>query len=149
MGDMIRKKPVTISIPSDPKYLCVVRDVTSRIGALHGLDHGVVEQLKLAVDEACSNVMKHAYAGDTGKEIRLKYFSSAEVFEVVIDDDGPKSNPDLIKGRPLNEVRPGGLGVHFIKKIFDVFEFDKKKKEGNRLRLVKHIRQDGNTDKTI
>ncbi len=141
-------KSVTITIPSDPKYLCVVRDVTVRMGILNGVDEAVTEQIKLAVDEACSNVIKHAYGGDTRQKIRVEYSITPESFEVTIDDSGRKADLDLIKGRRLDQVRPGGLGVHFIRRVFDVFEFDEEKKRGNRLRLVRNMgKGNGNRNK--
>jgi serine/threonine-protein kinase RsbW len=144
------KKPVTITVPSDPKYLCVIRDVTVRVGTLHGMDEAITEQIKLAVDEACSNVIKHAYLGDTRKKIKVEYRITPGAFEVIIEDSGRKADPDLIKGRRLNEVRPGGLGIHFIKRVFDVFEFDKGRKRGNRLRLVRDLgKDDGDRNKGI
>lgn len=142
-------KPVIITVPSDPKYLCVVRDVTARMGVLHGVEGELIEQIKLAVDEACSNVIKHAYLGQTGRKITVKYTITPEDFSVIIEDNGLKADPDLIKGRRLNDVRPGGLGVHFIRRIFDVFEFDEKRIKGNRLRLVRHMSKDGNRGKRI
>jgi serine/threonine-protein kinase RsbW len=46
----------------------------------------------------------------------------------------------VMKGRNLEDVRPGGLGIHLINRVFDIFEFDEKKKKGNRLKLVKYIK---------
>jgi serine/threonine-protein kinase RsbW len=132
---------VTVTVPSHPKYLCVVRDVTTRIGLMHDLAGETVEQIKLAVDEACANVIKYAYRGNTDKRIVVRYKVDDERFEVVIEDSGIKTDPGAIMGRKLEEVRPGGLGVHFIKRCFDVFEFDGRKKIGNRLRLVRYLKE--------
>lgn len=144
------RKPVIITVPSDPKYLCVIRDVTVRVGILNGVSQTVTEQIKLAVDEACSNVIKHAYLGDTRKKIKVIYEITPRAFAVIIEDSGRKADPDLIKGRCLNELRPGGLGIHFIRRVFDVFEFEKGRKRGNRLRLVRDMaREDGNRDTGI
>ena len=53
-----------------------------------------------------------------------------KAFEVVIEDSGIKARPESIQGRSLEDVRPGGLGVHFIKRTFDVFDFDRREEEG-------------------
>jgi len=132
---------VVVTVPSDPKFLCVVREVTAKMGQMRGLGEEMVEQIRLAVDEACANVIKYAYRGDAGKQIVVRYKVDHERFEVVIEDTGIKADPVAIMGRKLEEVRPGGLGVHFIKRCFDVFEFDGKKKIGNRLRLVKSLKE--------
>ena len=67
---------------------------------------------------------------------------------MIIEDSGLKADVASIKGRDLDDIRPGGLGVHLIKRACDVVEFDEKKKKGNRLRLVKYLKvKHGNKDK--
>jgi anti-sigma regulatory factor (Ser/Thr protein kinase) len=127
-----------VTIPSHPKYLCVVRCVTSVMGGLYGLASSEIEDIKLAVDEACSNVIKHAYGGDTSKKIVVEFRMTKKAFTVIIEDSGRKAHPECIKGRSLDEVRPGGLGVHLIKRAFDIFAFDEQREKGNRLTLIRH-----------
>ncbi len=134
------KDTLNLSIPSHPKYLSIVRTVTGKMGQLYEINEATTEDIKLAVDEACTNVIKHAYSGDTSKKIVLKYKVTQKSFKVIIEDTGIKTQKDLLKGRSLSDIRPGGLGIHFIKRVFDVFEFDEKKKNGNRLILVKHMK---------
>jgi anti-sigma regulatory factor (Ser/Thr protein kinase) len=128
-----------ITVPAAPKYLCLIRDVTARLGAFGGLEKPLVDTLKLAVDEACANIIKHTYKGDTGKKIRIRYRITEKAFETVIEDSGEKVAPELLRGRDLEDVRPGGLGIHFIKRAFDVVSYDGNKKRGNRLRLIKYL----------
>jgi len=139
---------VMLTVPSHPKYLSLVRAVTVMMGAQNKLDKTVIEHMEHAVDEACSNVIKHAYRGDPGKQIGLTLRISPEAFEVIIEDSGLKAEVARIKGRGLDDIRPGGLGVHLIKRACDVVEFDEKKTQGNRLRLVKYLKaKDGDKDK--
>jgi len=133
------KDSVTITIPSHPKYLSIVRSVTGKIAQIYEITEPLTEDMKLAVDEACANVIKHAYRGDRTKKIVLKYKITKKSFNVIIEDSGIKAQTDLIKGRSLDDIRPGGLGIHFIKRVFDVFQFDEKKKKGNRLILIKSM----------
>lgn len=131
------KTAVTIKVQSHPRYLCLVRDVTARFCMTCGLDEDLTGKIKLAVDEACSNVIKYAYHGDTSREIIVKYGSSQNQITIIIEDSGEKADPEKIRGRDLEDVRPGGLGMHFIRRVFDQVEFDAKKVKGNRLLLVK------------
>ncbi|GAB4417473.1 MAG: ATP-binding protein [Thermodesulfovibrionales bacterium] len=133
------KDMAVIRVQSHPRYLSVVRAVTGRMSELCGMSDTAIEDVRLAVDEACSNVIKHAYGGDTGKSITVRFRHSQREFEVIIEDTGLKADPELIVGRSLDEVRPGGLGIHLIRRAFDTFTFDEKKKRGNRLRLVRHL----------
>ena len=130
---------VTITIPSHPKYLSVVRSLTLKVGQINGINEALIEDIKLAVDEACANVIKHAYSGDPSGKIVIQYKTTPDKFQVIITDNGIKTQSELMKGRDLDDVRPGGLGVHFIKRVFDVFKLDEKKKKGNRLILMKRL----------
>jgi len=134
------KDSIIIAIPSHPKYLSVVRAVTGKMGELCDIDESGIEDMKLAVDEACTNVIKHAYKGDVSRKIVLKYKITRKAFKVSIEDSGIKARIDLLKGRNLNEIRPGGLGIHLIRRVFDVLAFDEREKNGNRLVLIKYLK---------
>jgi len=131
------KPAVTLRIQSHPRYLSLIRDVTTRFCMTCGLAEEMTGQIKLAVDEACSNVIKYAYRGDTSRGIVVKYGFSQNKISIVIEDSGEKADPEKIRGRDLDDVRPGGLGMHFIRRVFDIVEFDAKKMKGNRLLLMK------------
>lgn len=137
--DMMRDSAV-ITVPSHPRYLAVIRAVTGKMGELCEIDENTTEDIKLAVDEACTNVIKHAYRGDVSRKIVIKYKITRKAFRVAIEDNGIRAHEDVLKGRNLNTIRPGGLGIHLIKRVFDVLAFDEKKKTGNRLILVKYLK---------
>ena len=134
------KDSAVIKIPSHPKYLSVVRCVTAGMCDLQGMDASDAENVKLAVDEACTNVIKHAYEGDTNQSIVVKLKTAKNKLEVIIEDSG-KKHPPFVEGRDLDDIRPGGLGIHLIKRAFDTFKFDDTKKKGNRIRLIKKIKK--------
>lgn len=131
------KAVVTVKVRSHSRYLSLIRDVTTRFCMTCGLDEELTGMIKLAVDEACSNVIKYAYHGDTSKNIVVKYGFSQKQISIIIEDSGEKADPEKIQGRDLDDVRPGGLGMHFIRRVFDLVEFDPKKVKGNRLLLMK------------
>jgi len=131
------KTVVTVKVQSHPRYLSLIRDVTARFCMVCGLNEETSGQIKLAVDEACSNVIKYAYHGDTSKKIVVKYGTWQKRIIIIVEDSGEKADPEKIQGRDLDDVRPGGLGMHFIRRVFDRVEFDAKKVKGNRLLLMK------------
>jgi anti-sigma regulatory factor (Ser/Thr protein kinase) len=145
MGEEKIKDSAVITIPSHSKYLSIVRAVSARMAELFGMDDREVEDVKLAVDEACSNVIKHAYRGDTDKRIVVNFTMTERAFEVIIDDEGIKADPESIEGRNLNDIRPGGLGIHLIRRAFDVLSFDETRRVGNRLRLVRYRKEANGT----
>ncbi len=136
------KDTAVLKVHSDPKYLSVIRAVTAKVGELSGLSDRAIEDVKLAVDEACSNVIRHAYGGDPTRSILIRFRTTEKGFEVLIEDEGMKAKPESIQGRSLDDVRPGGLGIHLIKRAFDLFSFDPTKKTGNRLRMVRYWKQE-------
>jgi serine/threonine-protein kinase RsbW len=133
------KDRATITVPSHPQYLSLIREVTGRMARISGVDVKTAYNLKLAVDEACANVIKHAYKGAPDQKITVKYRKTKKTFEVTIEDSGAKSDPSVLKRKKLRGTRAGGLGVHLIKRAFDVCCFDEKKSTGNRLKLVKNL----------
>lgn len=100
-------------------------------------DETVVEHLVLAVDEACTNIMRHAYDGHRHGRIELDVSARDDVWEIRIRDYGKKCDPEKMQGRALDEVRPGGLGLHFIHSTFDEVHYDHSPEDGTCLFLRK------------
>jgi anti-sigma regulatory factor (Ser/Thr protein kinase) len=84
-----------------------------------GYDECEAELLVVAIDEACTNVIRHAYH-NTCRPVRLSLDRRRDgSLEVVLRDYGTPCDPTKIRGRTLGRFRPGGLGVHFIRRAFD------------------------------
>ena len=90
----------------------------------------------LAVDEACANVLVHAYGKNPERPIRLRFEHLPRSLRITIRDYGKSCEPDKICGRDLRDFRPGGLGVHLIRQAFDRVSYEPRKR-GTRLVLVK------------
>lgn len=89
-----------------------------------GFDDAMARDIVLAVDEACKNVIVHAYQGVEGKDdIVLSVFEGQDGLVVQLRDFAPPVDPARIKPRDLNDIRPGKLGTHFIREIMDSMEF--------------------------
>lgn len=84
----------------------------------NGIAADLRDRLVLAVDEACCNIIRHAYAG-TGGDILLSLRRDADVLEFELRDDAPAVDPARITPRDLAECRAGGLGVNFIDALMD------------------------------
>jgi anti-sigma regulatory factor (Ser/Thr protein kinase) len=104
-----------------------------------GLPPALRAQLVLAIDEACMNIIQHAYGKGNAGEIRLHLALQHDLLTIDLEDDAPCIDPLKVKARALADVRPGGLGVHFIREIMDEMEFLPCQSKGNRLRLVKRL----------
>ena len=102
-----------------------------------GWEKKTVEEVLLAVDEALTNIIRHAYQGKPGK-MTVTVDASSDKIEIVLEDQGKKFDPTQVPTPELPRHKPGGLGVHFIRTIMDQVIYEGHKVEGNRLRLIKH-----------
>jgi len=102
-----------------------------------GWEKKTSDEILLAVDEALTNVIRHAYAGGSGK-MTVLVRAAHDKIEIVIEDLGKKFDPTQVPPPELPRHKPGGLGVHFIRTIMDEMIYDPQCLEGNRLRLIKH-----------
>lgn len=131
---------VEIVIPSDPRMLKIVRAGVGHLCTIMGFQNVDKNSVVLAVDEACSNIIKHAYDGKNDRPIDIKCRMYDDRLEVRLRDFGKKAALKAIQSRKLDEVRPGGLGVHLIRTVMDKVVYRNDSKKGNHLLLVKHKR---------
>lgn len=126
--------------------LCVVRHALAQLAETVGFSSGDCRAVVLAVDEALTNIIRHAYRGEGERPIHAEFRrmeiqqdgQRKKALEIVLEDHGSKVDPAKLCGRPLEEVRPGGLGLHFIRESMDTVEF-RRIKGRNQLRLVKFL----------
>ena len=130
---------VSFTIPSNPKYLALVRRVVSwYCRAYAGFSSQDTHGITLAVDEACSNIIKYSYEGNPDNIIVIRLLlESGNNLKIFIRDYGKCPKIANIKSRDLMDVRPGGLGVHFINTVMDSIVYDTSFNEGCMLIMSK------------
>jgi anti-sigma regulatory factor (Ser/Thr protein kinase) len=100
-----------------------------------------VDEIVLAVDEACANVIRHSYGGAEDGIIALTLRSEGETFELDLSDAGTPAPAERVAQRPLespediDQLRPGGLGVQLIYSVFDEVLYEPGTTQGNRVRM--------------
>ena len=114
-----------------------VRACVREAARAFGFDEGTAMRLVLAVDEACTNIIRHAYKGETEHSIEREMAAHGDTWEVRIRDYGERCPLAQLKGRDLDDLRPGGLGLHFIRQTFDEVNFDQSLEKGTLLILRK------------
>lgn len=128
---------LTLSFPSHPCYLRVLQGFWESLLPVAGFQSAEVMRVTLAVHEACTNIMAHSYRGDTGQRIDLTVWLTPADLIVELRDYGPKPNLAAIEPRALDDVRPGGLGTHFMRTIMDSVTYDLSMEVGTVLRMTK------------
>ena len=136
-----RRASLHLSIPSETRFLALVRDVTKHMAETAGFPEPTTERLALAVDEATTNVIEHAYRGKSDREIELRMEDRGADFRVELIDTGemvdPRSVPRVDLERYASERKTGGLGMHLMEKIMDSVTFRRSARR-NVCAMVKH-----------
>jgi len=105
-----------------------------------GVEPALRDRLVLAVDEACANIIRHAYGSEREGGIGLVVSRAEDVLSFELTDDAPCIDPDKVRPKPLGECRPGGLGVALIDTVMDTWHIEPAPgRSGNRLVLRKRI----------
>ena len=136
---------IEINIPANPKLLCIVRQATQKVAEIMGMEVNDINAVTLAVEEALTNVIRHGYGGCCEDKIIITYElvhasdTNCGQLHISIRDFGKQIDPDDIHGRNLNELRPGGLGVHIIKSVMDGIEYVPQKDGGMLLSMHKVV----------
>lgn len=135
-----RPPALVLRVPSRTEYLALVRDVARRMAEISGFDAVQSEQLALAVDEASTNVIEHAYRGAGDRTVELGFRNEGDDLCVDVLDQGdavlPASVPEVDLRRYASERRTGGLGMHLMGRIMDSVTF-RRTARGNVCCMVK------------
>jgi anti-sigma regulatory factor (Ser/Thr protein kinase) len=135
-----------LELTSNPEILCVVRSAVMRLTEELGFPAADCRALTRAVDEALANIIRHAYGGRPGQPIELSCRrvqirtggGPVAGLEIMVVDQGTAADREKLCGRSFADIRPGGLGMHFIQDGVDVMQY-KRQARKNYLRLVKHL----------
>jgi len=126
---------------ADFNNLDAIRDFVGEIAEQAGFSGKDVYSIQLSTDEACSNVIEHAYEGAEGGNIEISCNVENDILTIVIHDNGVEFDVTKIKqpnlGKKLEEREIGGLGVFLMNKLMDEVRFESSAKNGNYLTMVK------------
>jgi anti-sigma regulatory factor (Ser/Thr protein kinase) len=128
---------VKYTFTSDSHQLAEVRHCVRSFLRKYQFDECLTELLVLGLDEACTNIIRHAY-GCNGKPVRLEMESRRDRVRFILRDYGRSCDPRRIRSRELSDVRPGGVGVHIIRQVFDNVKYEPCRR-GTRLVLEKRF----------
>jgi anti-sigma regulatory factor (Ser/Thr protein kinase) len=144
MGSVPRNIPggleIKFAMPSDPRYLPVVRGAIGSMAAAIGWDETECRAIALALDEALANVIRHAYHNRSDGLIELECRESANGLEITLMDNGDAPDRSKICAREIGCDQPGGLGTHIIKEVMDRVSYEVSQ-EGNRFVASKILRK--------
>ncbi len=135
-----------LHVPSSTDNLAMIRDFVSKVGEKAGFDEKEVMKLSLAVDEACANVIEHAYGDIPIKgQVRVRVTFDADEVIIEVVDTGKGFDPSQLPVKDVEQLvrerRSGGLGWRLIRSVMDEVHYQMVPGEKNELRMVKKIRK--------
>ena len=133
-----------LHVPSSTDNLVMIRDFVARVVAKAGFDENEVMKLALAVDEACANVIEHAYGGGAKEgQVRVKMDFDADKVMIEVVDTGIGFDPSQIPVKDVEQLirerRSGGLGWRLIRSVMDEVQYQIVPGEKNELKMMKRI----------
>jgi serine/threonine-protein kinase RsbW len=135
----------SLHVPSSTENLALIRDFVSTLGARAGFDDNEVMRIALAVDEACANVIEHAYGSDTTREVKVHVTVDDDAVHFEIADTGKGFDPSQVQAKDVEQLikerRSGGLGLRLIRTIMDDVQYQIIPGEKNELRMMKRLRK--------
>ena len=139
------ERTFTLQVPSSTENLALIREFVTTVGQQAGMSETEIGKIELAVDEACANVIEHAYGHDASKEVtvRANVDDDSITFEIV--DTGKGFDPGAIAQEDLEKLiqqrKDGGLGMRLIKKLMDEVQYEIVPGLKNELRMTKRIKK--------
>jgi serine/threonine-protein kinase RsbW len=130
---------VRLTIPARAEYITLCRLALTGIGRLRELSDELLADLKLALTEAASNSVRHAYAGASAGVVEISYLLLPDRLVIEVTDEGEGFDPAAAEGTP-DELSEGGLGIAIIRAIADKVEIGERPGgKGSRLRFEKAL----------
>ena len=134
-----------LHVPSSTENLSMIRDFVGSIGQRAGFSESDIAKLELAVDEACANVIEHAYRSDATHEVTVKATVDADAVQIDIVDTGCGFDPKQIEQVNLDQLiskrKSGGLGMRLIQSLMDEVRYQIGPGQKNELRMVKRLKK--------
>lgn len=130
---------IRATVYSDVKYLEPIRTLVREATDLVGFGEEASTEILLAVQEGCANVIRHCYRDRPYERIDLNLTFRDDALVISIDDYGIYVDPSCMIGRKLEDVRPGGLGLHLMRKVMDEVSYERNRWGGTTLTLVKRL----------
>ena len=148
---MGNKKSITVrGRYTEIRQVC---EFVSEGAARAGFDEDAIFQVQLACDEACTNIIEHTYREEDVGDITVSWEIEGKAFVITITDNGEQFNPRDIPPAPIPlspldenefEIKEGGLGVYFMRKLMDSVNYSYQKGNGNILTMKKKLPKKSN-----
>ena len=132
-------RSVRLTIPAKAEYITLGRLALTAIAHVRPLSEETLSDLKLALTEACTNSVRHAYREGRAGKVEIVYQIEPDRLAVEVADDGEGFEPADLVGEGNGDLSEGGLGIAIIRALADEVEIGERESGGSRLRFVKFL----------
>jgi serine/threonine-protein kinase RsbW len=132
-------RSVRLTIPARPEYITLGRLALTAIAGVRPLSDETLHDLKLALTEACTNSVKHAYEEGGEGTVDILYELEPDRLAVEVGDAGAGFAPHDSGDANGDDLSEGGLGIEIIRAVTDEVEIEEREGGGSRLRFVKFL----------
>lgn len=132
---------IKLSVPNKPEYVSVIRLTVSGIANRMGFDIEEIEDIKVAISEACTNAITHGFC-QKEDNFNVDFLSGEEKLIIKVYDNGKGCLSQNIKTPNLQELKEGGLGIFIIKSLMDDVEILSNNGQGTIIKMTKYVGDD-------
>ncbi len=147
---MMGKRRQTLVVPGRYESVQLVCTFVTEGATTAGFNEDTIFQIQLATDEACTNVIEHAYGGENVGDLHVDWEIHQGQFVIQIHDQGEAFDPDSVPepsvppdatpgGDESLKLKVGGLGLYFMRTLMDEVHFEFHENEGNTLTMSKRL----------
>ncbi len=131
-----------LCVPAEAAYLALIGNVLRWFGARAGLSDEQCRDLEVALDEACTNVVRYAFAEAARGEMTVVFSDAAEAVAVEVRDRGkpfdPKEGARIAEEKRAHDPASGGMGLGLMRQLADEVHYKRTERKGNCLTLMKY-----------
>ena len=134
-----------LQVPSSTENLALIREFVTTVGKQATMSDEDISKLELAVDEACANVIEHAYGHDITKEVDVRAVFDEDEVRISVIDSGRGFDPAKVDQETVEQLvaerKSGGLGFRLIKSLMDEVSYEIVPGQKNELHMTKKIKK--------
>lgn len=138
MQNTTKEEIVTLTLPDEPEFISLARLSASVIANRAGLSIDEIEDLKVALSEACTNALRYGCSNDHYYEV--KYILNPDYLQITVTDTGIGFDYDLVAEPVIGGDQVGGFGLYLIRSLMDRTEIESKEGQGTKISLFKNLR---------
>lgn len=139
------ERKFNLQVPSSTENLALIREFVTSVGRQATLTEEEITNLELAVDEACANVIEHAYGHDISKAVSVRAIFDDEKLLISVIDEGRGFDPGKVNQESVEQLvherKSGGLGIRLIRTLMDEVSYEIVPGQKNELHMTKLIRK--------